>query len=253
MFLGIIGLFFSLKNGLLIGGILSLTIFLIISFWGEKIILIFLRARYVGEHEDLINQVRNFCLHLNLAEVKVYWSGLFVNNIYYANSYFGTPVIIIGRNVYKNFQSNETSALIYASLLKLKKKEAVDMTMSSICLFFWLLPVHLIYLKIQSTRARRIITSMYLPLTYLRRKIYIKEKDVFSFDQEVMRFKEMSKDYTSAIFKLSVLPKVIGHELSSFLVEEMVLVDNEEQDSVKTILFKPTNINIRLKMLGNKF
>ena len=250
--LGIVGLFFSLEYGHVIGIALGLALLLVTIFWGEKIILIFLRARYVGENEDLINQVRNFCLHLKVDEVKIYWSGLFVNNVYFTSSFFGTPAIIIGKNVYKSFQRNELNALIYASLLKIKKKEAAEMTMSSVSLFFWMLPIHLLYLKFKSPQVRKIMTTLYFPLTYLRRAVYFKEKDVLHFDQEVVNFKGLSKDYSSAIFKLSMLPKVLDHELSSFLVEEMVLVDNQEQDSIKASLFQSTNINLRLKTLGTK-
>jgi hypothetical protein len=115
-----------------------------------------------------------------------------------------------------------------------------------------MLPIHLLYLKLKSPRLRKIITTLYFPLIYLRRSVYFKEKDVLHFDLEVVNFKGLSKDYSSAIFKLSMLPKVLDHELSSFLVEEMVLADNQEQDSIKATLFQPININLRLKTLGNR-
>ncbi|MGZ3806803.1 MAG: hypothetical protein ACXVCE_01855, partial [Bacteriovorax sp.] len=63
--------------------------------------MIFAKARYVTDDEILINQVKNFCCHSEIPEVKVYWSNVFVNNLYYTNSYFGKPALIIGKNIYK--------------------------------------------------------------------------------------------------------------------------------------------------------
>jgi hypothetical protein len=85
------------------------------SKWGEKLVLVFARARYVSDDEILINQVKNFCVHLNIFEVKVYWSSSFVNNVYYTDSYFGKPALIIGKHIYQQFTRNELNSLIYAS------------------------------------------------------------------------------------------------------------------------------------------
>jgi hypothetical protein len=94
----LLGLFIDLKNGIWIGFLLATILLTTTLFIGEKVILILLKARYVNDDEDLINQVKNFCLHLEIAEVKVYRSGTYVRNVIFYRFFFWKIVF----NCWKN-------------------------------------------------------------------------------------------------------------------------------------------------------
>lgn len=243
------GLLFHLHWGFIFGVVVAISIIIFISIWGEKIILIFTKARYVTDDEILINQVKNFCCHLEIPEVKVYWTSVFVNNLYYTNSYFGKPTMIIGRNIYKQFSRNEINSLIYASLLKLKSNEAKQRTIAGLIFFILYSPVYL--LRGQTTnKSMLFVLSIFLyPAYYLNSKLYETEADVLGFDQLVGRHSGLKKDYISALFKISHLNACSEKSIGGLLVSELNHVKNKTEDVLNHLLIENISIEVRVKAL----
>jgi hypothetical protein len=243
------GLLFNLHWGLFFGLGLALLIFIILSYWGEKLILIFAKARYVTDDEVLINQVKNFCCHCEIAEVKIYWSNVFVNNLYYTNSYFGKPALIIGKNIYNTFSRNELNSLIYASLLKLKSNEAKHRTVASLIFLILYSPVYLLRSTVRNRFALDVLNIFLYPAYFLKSKLYEKEKSVLSFDQEVGKFDGLRKDYISALFKVNHLPVCSEASIGGLLMNELNHVKNQSDDVLKYLLIDHVNVETRVKAL----
>ncbi len=241
----------NLTHGLITGILISLFIIAAFSKWGEKLVLVFSRARYVTDDETLINQVKNFCVHLNISEVKIYWSNAFVNNVYYTDSYFGKPALVIGRQVYKEFSRNELNSLIYASLLKIKSGEAKNRTLVSLIFFILYSPVYIIRSFFNSYRSRKNLEIFFYPAFGIKTLMYENENNVITFDSEVGKMTGLKKDYIAALFKISHMPSFNERTVGALVVAELAHAKNETEDVLSNLLFKTVDIRTRMKALSS--
>jgi hypothetical protein len=232
---------------------LGVALFLIALFgkWGEKLVLVFAKARYVTDDELLINQVKNFCCHLTIKEVKIYWSNTFINNVYYTDSYFGKPALIIGKNIYSQFTRNELNSLIYASLLRVKSGEARNRTLISLLFLVLYSPVYIMRSFFNSYRVRRSFEIFFYPAFSLKSMMYENEKDVLIFDAEVGKMLGLRKDYVAALFKISHLSSFYENSVGALVMTELSHAKNSSQDVINNILFKKVDIKKRMNPLGN--
>lgn len=249
MSFGLIGLLFDLHIGFGVGLGIAIITFATLSFLGEKFILVFAKARYVIDDETLINQVKNFCCHCEIPEVKVYWSNVFVNNLYYTNSYFGKPALIIGKNIYKTFTRNELNSLIYASLLKLKTNEAKNRTMASLIFLILYSPVFLLRSLINHKPTVNVLNIFLYPAYFLKSKLYEKREMVLRFDQEVGKLDGLKKDYKSALFKVSHLPMRSENSIGGLVMNELNHAKNQTEDVLSFLLINHVSIEDRVKAL----
>lgn len=243
------GLLFDLHWGLEGGLIVAGALFILLSILGEKFILIFAKARYVTDDEILINQVKNFCCHCEIPDVKVYWSYLFANNLYYVNSYFGNPTLVIGKNVYKTLSRNELNSLIYASLLKLKTKEAKHRTMASLIFFILSIPAYVMRSLTQNTKVIKGINFFLYPSSYLKSKLCETKSAIFKFDLRVARQEGLKKDYISALFKVSHLLACHESSAGEGLLNDLNHVKNQTEDVLSYLLIGNVSVEERAKEL----
>ena len=246
---GLIGLLFDLHRGFIIGSLLAIFLLTLFSFWGEKIVLVFAKARYVTDDEILINKVKNFCGQSELSEVKVYWSNIFVNNVYYTNSYFGNPSLIIGKNIYKKFTRNELNSLIYASVLKLKSNESKHRTIASLIFFILYSPIYFLRFLTKSEQIAKGMTVFLYPAYYLKSKLYEVPKDVFNFDLKVAKLEGLRKDYCAALFKISQLPVCSETSIGGLMMNELNHVKNTTPDVLVSLLISHVEVDERVKKL----
>lgn len=231
--------------------IVSIIILGLLAKWGEKLILVFSKARYVTDDESLINQVKNFSCHLNINEVKIYWSNAFVNNVYYTDSYFGKPALIIGKNIYNQFTRNELNSLIYASLLKIKHGEAQNRTMVSLIFLLLYSPVYIVRSFFKSSRMRRNLDIFFYPAFSLKTLMYENEKNVIDFDAEVGKLQGLKKDYMGALFKVAHMPSFNERTIGALVLAELAHTKNTTEDVLGNVLFKSVDIKTRMKALSS--
>ncbi len=246
---GLIGLLFNLHFGFFVGLGIALLVFIIFSFLGEKFVLIFAKARYVTDDEALINQVKNFCSHCEIPEVKVYWSNVFVNNLYYTNSYFGKPTLIIGKEVYKTFTRNELNSLIYASLLKLKTNEAKHRTIASLIFVILYSPVYLLRSLAGDKPIANALNVFLYPAYFLKSQLYDEHEAVLRFDREVGELEGLRKDYVSALFKVSHLPMCSENSAGGLVMNELNHAKNQTKEVLSSLLINHVSIEARVKAL----
>lgn len=244
------GVMFNLSYGLIIGPVLAVLLIAFYSKWGEKLVLVFARARYVTDDEILINQVKNFCVHLNILEVKVYWSSSFVNNVYYTDSYLGKPALIIGKHIYQQFTRNELNSLIYASLLKIKSGEAKNRTLVSLIFLVLYSPVYVIRSFFNSYKMRKNMEIFFYPAFSLKTLMYENETNVINFDSEVGKMVGLKKDYMAALFKISHMPSFNERTIGALVLAELSHTKNETDDVLGSLLFKTVDIRVRMKALS---
>lgn len=245
------GLLLDLTYGLPAGLIFAFVVLAFFSKYGEKLVLISSKARYATDDEALINQVKNFCCHLYICEVKVYWSNTFVNNVYYTDSYFGKPALIIGKNIYNQFSRNELNSLIYASLLKIKSGEAKNKTMVSLIFTVLYSPVYILRSLMKSYRWRKMLEVFFYPAFSIKSLMYENEKNVIMFDAEVGKMQGLKKDYMAALFKTNLLPSFNERTVGALVLAELSHSKNATEDILGDILFKAVDVKARMKALSS--
>lgn len=242
---------FNFVVGPWVGLAFSIVVLTLFFRWGEKLVLIFVKARYVTDDESLINQVKNFCCHLYIHEVKIYWSNTFVNNVYYTDSYFGKPALIIGRNIYNEFSRNELNSLLYASLLKIKSGEAKKRTLFSLVFITLYSPAYIMKSFFKSFRMRKNLEIFFYPAFSFKNQMYENEKAILGFDNEVGKMQGLRKDYISALFKISHLPSFNERTTGALVLAELSHSKNSTDDVLSALLFKPVDIKTRIKALSS--
>lgn len=245
------GLFFSLKYGIWAGMALATIILIILMNWGDKVVLVLLKARYIGDDENLVNHVKNLCCHLKVGNVKIYWSNVFVNNIYYTDSRFGAPSIIIGKNLYKELSRNELVSLLNASLMKIKNKEAQTKTLSSILFALLYSPVLTVVYLCRKTRMKSVTQVFLYPVLYLKSFCYEKEDAILAFDSKVTEFDGLKKEYLSAIFKISAKSEIFESTITSLIVNELTHIKNKNTDIISSTILNRVDTMVRIKNLNS--
>lgn len=250
LFSSLVGLLFDLHFGFIIGFIFSLILLSIISLYGEKIILLLARARYISDDEKLINQLKNFCTHLNVSEVKIYWSNTYYNNEYFVNSYFGVPSIIIGKEAYQQLSKNEMNSLIYATLLRIKSNESKHRTTINLLMIITFSWVFLLE-KILPMKIKSIMTIFLFPAFYLKSRFYKARNDILFFDSEIFKLDILKRDYISALFKVNNLPECRTISLGSLALSGLTHTYNKIDDSIFYLLVEnEISIEERIKTIA---
>jgi hypothetical protein len=234
----LIGLLFDLHDGALIGLLFSVLVLAFFFKYSEKIVLLLSKARYITDDEELVNQVKNFCTHLGIKEIKLYWSGVYVNNIYFVNSYGGTASIIIGKSVYLNLSKNEINSLLYATLLRIKTAESKHRTIINVVvllLFSWVFIVHRLINK--ERKIKGFIRYYLYPAFYIKNLFYMRAESSDYFDELVFINSFLKRDYVSAIFKVSKLESLYPLSAGAFVLSGLTHVKNFQGDFVSYVLF----------------
>lgn len=240
----------NLSYGLEAGAGIAFFFLAIYLKWGEKFVLVSSRARYVNDDEALINQLKNFCTHLEIPSVKIYWSASFANNIYYGDSPWGVPVLIIGKNIYQTFSRNELNSLIYASLLKIKTGEAKNRTLVSLLFFTLYSPAYIIRKFFKSKKMQAWSALFFYPAFALKKMMYENESFILEFDHLVGKMHGLKKDYLAALFKVSHLNALGEKTTGALLLAELSHAPNASDDIVASLLFKTVDIKTRIKALS---
>jgi hypothetical protein len=247
-----VGALFDLTRGPWWGLFTALVLIGFFMKWGEKLVLVAGKARYVTEDELLVNQVKNFCWHLNIEEVKIYWSNSFVNNVYFMDSFLGKPALVIGKNVYNHFTRNELNSLIYASLLRIRSKEARNRTFVSLLFLILYSPIYIARSFFKSNRIRKMFEVFFYPAFSLKAIIYENEIEVIAFDREVGKLEGLKKDYMAALFKISQMPSFFESSVGSLVLSELSHVKNTSDNVLSNILYKQVDVKTRMKALGSQ-
>lgn len=250
LFSSLVGLLFDLHFGFAIGIIFSLIVITTIAIYGEKIVLLLAKARYITDDEKLINQLKNFCTHLSVPEVKIYWSNTYYNNVYFVNSYFGVPSIIIGREAYRQLSKNEMNSLIYATLLRIKSNESKHRTtinLLMLMIFSWVFFIG----SLLPNKLKPAMSVFLFPAFYLKSKFYKARNDIDFFDSEIFKLDLLKRDYISALFKVNNLTECRSTSLGSLALSGLTHTYNKIDDSIFYLLMEnEISIEERIKKIA---
>ncbi len=246
----LLGLLFDIEVGAIYGGIWAMFLMYLIYIFGEKIVLVFAKARYVNDDEQLINTLKNFSIHTENSGVKIYWSNVFINNIYYAKSFKGSPVIIIGKNLYSKLNKNEFNSLLYASLKVLKRKSIADLTAINIIVGILFLPVFLFIKFFVSKKYVNYFRVLIYPAFYLKRILHEKILNRTKVEDRIFSMENLKKDYSSALFKIQQEVSMYEMSFSNLILGDLCLTHNKEKDVFWNMLNEKEDFEVTLKSIS---
>lgn len=244
-----VGLFCSLRWAWLIALVIMTLVFGVLAKYADKIVLIILQARYMTDDGRLINQIKNLSLHLKIDSVKIYKTSRYANNIYYTDSFLGTPSIVIGKNLIEKLSPNEIVCLINACLIKIKTGVAGQTTLANLLFAINLLPIFIFYKFIKSTRLKNSLDFLVYPAYRIQSLFEGSEEDQIRFDSLVSEMESLKKDYLAALFKVFSLEMLHIDEISTFVVNDLTLVHNHPTDALASLIYNDEILKLRLDKL----
>jgi len=246
----LLGLLFDLHSGAIFGAVVAIAFLVFVFKYGEKIILLLAKARYVSDDDKLVNQVKNFCTHLEINEVKVYWSHTYYNNIYYVNSYWGTPSIIIGKESYNLLSRNELNSLIYTNILRAISSEAKHRTTINVLTFIVFSWVFFVQNLFENEHLKQFSNYFLYPAFYLKAKFFKQAEKSEVFENQMINNEFLRRDYISAIFKISKLPVCKSLSAGAFVLSGLSHTNNVGTDLLySSLLDDSRDIESRVREL----
>jgi len=246
----VVGLLFDIEIGPIVGGVWAIFLLICIFTYGEKIILVFSRARYVNDDEKLISTLKNFALHTENVGVKIYWSNVFINNIYYAKSFRGSPVIIVGKNLFNKLSKNEFNGILYSTLKVLKRKSASDLTSINIIIGILFLPVFMFIKFLVPAKYKNYFRVLVYPAFYLKRILHQKILNRLPTEERIFKLENLKKDFSSALFKIQQEVAMYELSFSSLVIGDLCLTHNKEKDVFWNLLNEVEDFEATLKLIS---
>jgi hypothetical protein len=234
-FFSAIGLLLIPGTGELYGFGFSIFVLIIIMFCADKFILGIVHAKKTHVPHRFKEVAANYACRFGVNKINVYSSQLYVNNIYFTNSTFGTPSLIIGRNLFSSISDEELEVLIVAALWRIKAGDAGFRTIASLILSLYSLPLLLI--KNKSGKLASVINYFIFPLNLIKFIIFKTKSSEILSDHKIFKLGSSKEAFSSAIYKVSLMEnKQIG-AFSSSIVQYLAIADNKSNEMMNTLSF----------------
>ena len=108
-------------NGIELGFLLTAFFLIGLSIWGDKLVLLFYKAKDNQPTSIVHEYVQNYCSRFGYPEPSIYFTN--TQGIYITKSVLSNPSIIISRGVIDNLTDLELKTLVLFCLIESKKKE----------------------------------------------------------------------------------------------------------------------------------
>lgn len=228
----ITGLIFFSDQGALIMAFLGFISVLFLALFSDKILLSFFNIKKLNIPEWANNFIKNITFRLGIKNYYVLTAS--GKNIYTIDSFIGRPRIIIGEDLFETFSQEECEALIFASFLQIKNKDARFRTYSSFLINIFFLP----FLKIPFQNLK----ISFVSFRYLLRSYFYKNyKEIKLFDKGLGIYRV---PFASALFKLNM-----QNRGDSFFLEDCAICENKKEEIIQYFFDVGYEFNTRYKDL----
>lgn len=219
VFLGFIP-YFSEFTGLIIG-LIFLVIFLLV---GDKIILAMIQSKLLVKNQRLFDRIHNFCFRLNTKNISVYTTKNYGPNIYFLDSLWGNPSLVIAGNIDQILSKAEFDVLLFASLVRIRTKDALYRTQLEwiLCVFYPPLLISKIFLK---KSIHNIVVAYYLhPFRFLKKVLFGLTRSL-NFHNKTYGLPIEEKDFRSSVFKITNTLKAEEADLLNNMISKLSVID----------------------------
>jgi len=117
--------------------------FLVLSVWGDRLVLGLTRSKKLIGSNDIISRVSNKSFLLGLTDVKLYRTNLLPGAVLCVQTIMGPPVLIMGEDYF--IRRKDFDVVLEESMNLFLSKESMASTIVSLAFFLWTLPPTLIW------------------------------------------------------------------------------------------------------------
>ncbi len=219
---------FSSLNLLLFG----LFIVFLLALFPDKILLLLLKIKKSNRLGWAENYIKNVSYQLEVKKYSVFTTE--GKNIYTLDGFFNHPRIIIGEEFLEFFSKEESEALIFASILRIKNKDARFRCLSSLFIDIFFLPL----IKIPSQNLK----ISFLSFRYFIRSYFYKNKnEIKNFDEKLGPHRV---PFASALFKLNM-----QNEKGNFFLEDCTFSEAKTDQMIRYFFDNGYDFNTRYQDL----
>ena len=205
---------------------------LLVWIWGDKIILAVVKAQklfrtQIDVHESYRGRIENMACLMGLGQIDIYRSKALPPDIYVLRGAGGVSCFIVGGDVFAHLSEQERDALIYFSILKIKK---LNLNLIQGCnFFFFLASLPTMFLKkFKFLKFVGLVMDFFLlPLEALKRFVFKENNNYLKGFMEELEMGDMENTIETAFFKLRHLPTKYSNEASSILLADLSAVEKD--------------------------
>ena len=208
---------------------------LIVYFWGDRIVLVLIKARKLSQtqiegHESYKNEVDNAACLMGLVGVEVYRAKNLPSDIYVLKGPGNVSCIILGGgNELERLSEKEIHALIYFSILKIKR---LNLRFIQICNFLFFM----INLPVMLAKNFKLLKSVGLIMDFFLLPLRTFKQFAFKEDRQCLQdfIKRLEMDervnvVQTALFKLEHLSCKYSGERNEILLAGLAMVQKKHE------------------------
>ena len=212
-------------NGEFIGILLFCSAGLIITFFGDRLLLYSIKSRKIRELSPIIQTIKNLTFRKSLPDVEVYSSSEFKKHIFAVEGLMGRSYLILGDKFNTHLNNEELEILLTFALRKIKNKDSLFNTLFIFLAVLLLSPIFIMRWE----KARRFLSSVLL--NFLRPLFFFHENFSRRFDYQ--REKLVEDDHINAKLLDAVWQKFKPVEngpsyLKQFLMKFVAVVKKDD-------------------------
>ena len=205
---------------------------LAIYFLGDRIILAIVKAQelprvQIEVHEPYRRRVENVACLMDLGAIDIYRAETLPSDIFVLKGMGNTSCIIIGGDAFAHLSEKEINALVYFSILKIKK---LNLRFVQMCNFFFFMVSFptIMMKKFKPLKFVGLIIDFFLLPLWAFKKFAFKENN--NYLEELMKKLEMddlANTIQAAFFKLRCLSFDHSGDVSEILLSDLASVERK--------------------------
>ena len=205
---------------------------LLIYFWGDRIILAMIKAHKlsrmpVEDHESYRSEVENIACLMGLIRVEIYRAKGLPLDIYVLKGIGNSSCIILGGDTFGDLSQKEINALIYFSILKIKK---LNLRFIQGCNFlFFIINLPIIFIKkFKLFKFIGLIMNFFLlPLRAFKGFVFKEDERLLEEVINKLQMRDKSNAIKTTRFKLRYSASRYSGDISRLLLADLAMVERK--------------------------
>ncbi len=109
----------------LLGPILTIVLLLTLSFIGDRLFLVFIKAKEVGQnYEDVYGRLQNLACRMEVQNIKLYKTFYLPANVYILHPFFGPPALIFSMDFFDNASDEVIANVLSRAVRQVKSNRS---------------------------------------------------------------------------------------------------------------------------------
>lgn len=152
----------------LFGPTVIIILLLVLSFIGDRLFLVFVKAKEVGQkYEDIYGKLQNMACRMEVSNIKLYKTFYLPANVYILHPFFGPPALIFSMDFFDN-ASDEVIANVLSRAVRQVKSNRSRFTQLIVLFQFCLMSPKFFFDKVGLKSIGVLYAFILFPLEYIK-------------------------------------------------------------------------------------